>query len=63
MTKKKLLQMGGGDFVAWWDVRLSDGVHRIGFEHGTTTGRRVIRVDGKVSMTQSTLVSKHYEKF
>ncbi|KAL7634290.1 UNVERIFIED_CONTAM: hypothetical protein RMT77_015620 [Armadillidium vulgare] len=39
--------MGGGDFVALWDVRLSDGVHRICFEHGTTTGKRIIYVDGK----------------
>ncbi|RXG57311.1 Fas apoptotic inhibitory molecule 1, partial [Armadillidium vulgare] len=36
-----------GDFVALWDVRLSDGVHRICFEHGTTTGKRIIYVDGK----------------
>ena len=37
-----------GDLVAFWDVPLSDGVHRIEFEHGTTSGKRVIRVDGKV---------------
>uniref|UniRef100_A0A8C1T2I6 Fas apoptotic inhibitory molecule a n=1 Tax=Cyprinus carpio TaxID=7962 RepID=A0A8C1T2I6_CYPCA len=36
-----------GDLVAVWDVALSDGVHRIEFEHGTTTGKRVIYVDGK----------------
>ncbi|VDO98784.1 unnamed protein product [Soboliphyme baturini] len=30
-----------------WIVPLQDKVHRIEFEHGTTTGRRVIRVDGK----------------
>ncbi|CAF1227532.1 unnamed protein product, partial [Didymodactylos carnosus] len=28
-------------------VALSDGVHKVEFEHGTTTGKRVIRVDGK----------------
>lgn len=37
-----------GDLAAVWDVALSDGVHRIAFEHGTTTGKRVIYVDGKV---------------
>lgn len=37
-----------GDLVGVWDVALSDGVHRIEFEHGTTTGKRVINVDGKV---------------
>ncbi|XP_046357576.1 fas apoptotic inhibitory molecule 1-like [Haliotis rufescens] len=35
------------DLVATWEVALSDGVHSIEFEHGTTTGKRVIRVDGK----------------
>lgn len=39
----------GGDLVALWEVRLSDGVHKVGFEHGTTTGRRVLWVDGEVS--------------
>ncbi|XP_028847868.1 fas apoptotic inhibitory molecule a [Denticeps clupeoides] len=36
-----------GDLVGVWEVALSDGVHRIEFEHGTTTGKRVISVDGK----------------
>lgn len=40
----------GSDVVAVWEVPLQDKVHRIEFEHGTTTGRRVIRVDGEVSM-------------
>ncbi|KAL8601361.1 hypothetical protein ACOMHN_054654 [Nucella lapillus] len=35
------------DLVANWDLALCDGVHRVDFEHGTTTGKRVIRVDGK----------------
>nr|KAF6310409.1 Fas apoptotic inhibitory molecule [Myotis myotis] len=35
------------DLVAVWDVALSDGVHRIEFEHGTTSGKRVVYVDGK----------------
>ena len=37
------------DLVAVWEVPLNDKVHRIEFEHGTTTGKRVIRVDGQVS--------------
>jgi hypothetical protein len=37
-----------GDVVGAWEVPLSGHVHRIEFEHGTTTGRRVIRIDGKV---------------
>ncbi|XP_074652372.1 fas apoptotic inhibitory molecule 1-like isoform X2 [Tubulanus polymorphus] len=36
-----------GDLVAVWELALSDKLHRIEFEHGTTTGKRVIRVDGK----------------
>lgn len=36
------------DLVAYWNVPLTDGVHTIEFEHGTTSGKRVIRVDGKV---------------
>uniref|UniRef100_A0A5S6QPJ3 Fas apoptotic inhibitory molecule 1 n=1 Tax=Trichuris muris TaxID=70415 RepID=A0A5S6QPJ3_TRIMR len=35
------------DMVAAWNLPLSDGVHRIELEHGTTTGKRVIRVDGQ----------------
>jgi len=37
-----------GDLVAVWDVPLADGIHQIEFEHGTTTGKRVIKLDGKV---------------
>ncbi|KAK6619833.1 hypothetical protein RUM44_006232 [Polyplax serrata] len=36
------------DTVAQWNVPLNDGLHKIEFEHGTTTGKRVIRVDGNV---------------
>ncbi|XP_038179773.1 fas apoptotic inhibitory molecule 1 [Arvicola amphibius] len=35
------------DIVAIWDVILSDGIHKIEFEHGTTSGKRVVYVDGK----------------
>ena len=31
------------DLVAAWDVHLADGIHLVEFEHGTTTGRRLIR--------------------
>jgi len=41
-------QMASSDLVATWDVTLSDKVHKIEFEHGTTTGKRIIRVDGNV---------------
>ena len=36
-----------GDEVMEWEVRLADGVHCVQFEHGTTSGKRVIYVDGK----------------
>lgn len=45
------------DLAGVWEVALSDGVHRIEFEHGTTTGKRVIYVDGKVSATGTSSVS------
>ena len=38
------------DLVATWDVSLPDGKHKVEFDHGTTTGKRVIRVDGKVNI-------------
>ena len=36
-----------GDIAAVWDVKLADGIHKVVFEHGTTSGKRVITVDGK----------------
>ncbi|KAK1122141.1 hypothetical protein K0M31_009369 [Melipona bicolor] len=33
--------------TAKWNVPLSDGNHVIEFEHGTATGRRLVRIDGK----------------
>jgi len=36
-----------GDLVAVWDVPMQDRVHRIEFEHGTTTGKRIVKLDGK----------------
>lgn len=44
------------DLAGVWEVALSDGVHRIELEHGTTTGKRVIYVDGKVRMVRRTQV-------
>ncbi|KAI3366171.1 hypothetical protein L3Q82_009996 [Scortum barcoo] len=40
--------MLGGDLVAVWEVALSDGVYRIEFAHGTTTGKRVVYINGQV---------------
>jgi hypothetical protein len=37
-----------GDLVATWNILIADGKHKIEFEHGTTSGKRIIRVDGKV---------------
>ena len=42
------------DIVGQWDVSLSNGVHHIEFEHGTTSGKRIIRIDGKVCVTFDT---------
>ena len=42
---------GGGepaDLAGRWEVPLSDGVHVVEFEHGTVTGRRLVRIDGEV---------------
>ena len=35
-----------GDIAAVWNVKLADGSHKVVFEHGTTSGKRVIVVDG-----------------
>jgi len=35
----------GSDLVAVWEVHLADGIHVIEFEHGTTSGSRLLRVD------------------
>lgn len=37
------------DMVGMWEVPLSDEIYQIEFEHGTTTGKRVIYINGKVS--------------
>ena len=35
------------DVVGKWNVNLSDRVHIVKFEHWTTTGKRIVYVDGK----------------
>ncbi len=39
------------DLVATWNVSLADGKHKIEFYHGTTSGKRIIRHNGKVRKT------------
>jgi hypothetical protein len=36
------------DRVGIWEVPMNAGLFCIEFEHGTTTGKRVIRVNGNV---------------
>lgn len=36
------------DSVGIWHVPLSTGLHSVEFEHGTATGRRVVKVDDEV---------------
>ncbi|KAK7804278.1 hypothetical protein U0070_006669, partial [Myodes glareolus] len=45
------------DVVAIWDVILSDGNHKIEFEHGTTSGKRVVYVDGKEEIRKDWMFS------
>lgn len=40
--------MSAIDLVAVWDVPMNHGVYTVEFEHGTLTGKRIIRVNGKV---------------
>ncbi|XP_025836671.1 fas apoptotic inhibitory molecule 1 [Agrilus planipennis] len=35
------------DLVAFWSVPLPDGTYSIEFEHGTTSGKRILRINGK----------------
>ncbi|XP_033208732.1 fas apoptotic inhibitory molecule 1 isoform X2 [Belonocnema kinseyi] len=42
------LEMPANEPTAKWKVPLSDGTHVVEFEHGTATGKRVVRVDGKI---------------
>lgn len=38
------------DIVATWNVPMCNTVYKIEFFHGTTTGRRVIRINGRVGI-------------
>ncbi|XP_044007545.1 fas apoptotic inhibitory molecule 1 isoform X2 [Aphidius gifuensis] len=42
------LETSMGEPTAKWIVPLSDGNHVIEFDHGTATGRRVVKIDGKI---------------
>lgn len=46
------------DVVGRWTVSLADGIHKVEFEHGTLSGKRVIRVDGKVRLFYMRLTQK-----
>lgn len=50
-----------GDLVAVWEVALSDSVYRIELAHGTTTGKRVVHVNGQVSPGVSSQRYEHRE--
>uniref|UniRef100_A0A0N4ZUS6 Fas apoptotic inhibitory molecule 1 n=1 Tax=Parastrongyloides trichosuri TaxID=131310 RepID=A0A0N4ZUS6_PARTI len=41
------------DLVATWNVPMSKKVYKIEFEHGTTTGRRVVKIDGEVIINKN----------
>ncbi|XP_011310224.1 fas apoptotic inhibitory molecule 1 [Fopius arisanus] len=41
------LEMTLNEPTARWIVPLNDGNHVVEFEHGTATGRRVVKIDGK----------------
>lgn len=43
------------EIVAEWRVPLRGKLHKIEFEHGTTSGRRVLWIDGKVMQTSLSL--------
>lgn len=38
------------DIVGVWNVPMSDKSYKIEFFHGTTTGKRILKVNGKVSI-------------
>ncbi|XP_055336837.1 uncharacterized protein LOC129587230 [Paramacrobiotus metropolitanus] len=52
-NKGAIGRLAAGDLVALWEIKLSDGLHRVEFEHGTTSGKRIVRVDGKEAKRQN----------
>ena len=50
LLANKMMGTGSSpDLVAVWEVHLPDGIHIVEFEHGTTTGKRILR---KVERTE-----------
>ena len=47
------------DLVATWHVPMSDRVYKVEFLHGTTTGKRIVRLNGKVGW----VVRREFLKF
>ncbi|VDM16375.1 unnamed protein product [Wuchereria bancrofti] len=45
------------DIVAHWSVPVHDRIYEIEFEHGTASGKRVIRVDGKEILRKNWMFS------
>ena len=45
------------DLAAEWDVVLSDMIHKVKFQHGTVTGKRVIIVDGEEVLRKNWMFS------
>lgn len=41
------MESSANEPTAKWTVPLSDGNHVVEFEHGTATGRRIVKVDGE----------------
>lgn len=48
-----------------WEVPLSDKIYRVEFEHGTTTGKRIVRVNGEEVIKREWMFklvgSEHFE--
>ena len=40
-----MVEEASSDLVAVWEIHLADGIHMIEFEHGTTSGKRVVRIN------------------
>ncbi|EGT58138.1 hypothetical protein CAEBREN_04063 [Caenorhabditis brenneri] len=45
------------DLVAAWNIPVQAHFHKVEFDHGQTTGKRVIRVDGKEVLRRNWIVS------
>ena len=54
---KIIMSSNPGDIVHVWKITLPDGVHTIHFEHGTTSGKRVVIVDGLEVLRKNWLFS------